>query len=588
MTPPHTALRAAVAALVSVVLLGGAAACDASGAEDDADTPATGGTLRVALSGWPNYLDPQRVAAALEANVSKLVTRTLTTFRMEAGEETSQLVADLATDTGRPNADSTVWEFTLKEGVRWEDGEPVTCQDLKYGVQRRYTRDEDRQTGFTVPFQLLRDNDEPYRGPWVGGDNGGEGLTSVECVDQRVVRYHLDKPVGDFNFAVSLAVFAPVRPGADDDRAAYNRAPLATGPYRVAEHRVDADAPGENRLVLERNPHWDRDTDPHRPAHPDRIQFERVDDAAVTTNNLVNDEGQDRSRIFLDTDIAPTFLQQVMTDPELSGRVAHGPQGAVRYLPINVDLVPELECRQALAYALNKRKFRSVLGGQLVGELATGIIPPNLAAHQDFDPYGTLEFPDGQPERAVEILTEAEANGIDCPEEVSFAFPDTAEIGRVATTVVESYQQVGIQVTPVPIPAGDYFTSEGILGTQGWELTWLGWVPDWPNGSAVIPALFDGRTSAPGTPGYVGRLNDERINELIDQAFAETDLERQYRLWGDIDRELMEMAVAIPVMYTNALRMHGSNVRGAFIHPQLAMPDISTIGLADPNQSEAS
>lgn len=586
MNPPRAKLRAALAALVSAVLLG-AAACDSDGDEDGEAAAASGGTLHVVLSGWPNHLDPQRVAAALEANVSKQVTRTLTTFRMAAGDDASQLVADLATDTGRPNADNTVWEFTLKEGVRWEDGEPVTCQDLKYGVQRRYTRDSDRQTGLTVPFQFLRDNDEPYQGPWVGGDNGGAGLESVECVDQRVIRYHLDKPVGDFNFAVSLAVFAPVRPGADDDRGAYNRAPLATGPYRVAEHQVDPDAPGDNRLVLERNPHWDRATDPHRPAYPDRIEFTQTDDAAVMTNNLVNDEGEDRSRIFLDTDIAPTFLQQVMTDPELSQRVAHGPQGAVRYLPINVELVPQLECRQALAYAFNKRKFRSVLGGQLIGELATGMIPPNLAAHQDFDPYGTLEFPDGQPERAAQILADAEADDIDCPDEISFVYPDTAEIRRVAATVVESYQRIGIQVTQVPLPAGDYFTADGILGEQGWELTWLGWVPDWPNGSAVIPALFDGRSGGPGTPAYVGRLNDERINERIDEAFAEADLERQYRLWGEIDRDLMEMAVAIPVLYTNALRMHGSNVRGAFIHPQLAMPDISTIGLADPTLSES-
>jgi peptide/nickel transport system substrate-binding protein len=587
VTPPRTKLRSALAVLASAVLLG-AAACDSSGSDEDDQAPASGGTLRVALTSWPNHLDPQRIAAALEANVSKLVTRTLTTFRMEVGDEASELVADLATDIGRPNADSTVWEFTLKEGVRWEDGEPVTCQDLKYGVQRRYTRDTDRQTGLTVPFQFLRDNDEPYQGPWLGGDNGGAGLESVECMDQRVIRYHLDKPVGDFNFAVSLAVFAPVRPGADDDREAYNRSPLATGPYRVVEHRADPDAPGDNRLVLERNPHWDRATDPNRPAYPDRIVFARTDDAAVMTNNLVNDEGRDRNRIFLDTDIAPTFLQQVMTDPELSQRVAHGPQGAVRYLPINVDLVPQLECRQALAYALNKRKFRSVLGGQLVGELATGMIPPNLAAHQDFDPHGTEEFPDGQPERAAEILADAEANGIDCPDEISFAYPDTAEIRRVATTVVESYQRIGIKVNQVALPPGDYFTAGGILGEQGWELTWLGWVPDWPNGSAVIPALFDGRASGPGTPAYVGRLNDERINEKIDDAFAVADLERQYRLWGAIDRELMEMAVAIPVLYTNALRMHGSNVRGALIHPQLAMPDISILGLVDPSQSGSS
>jgi peptide/nickel transport system substrate-binding protein len=102
----------------------------------------------------------------------------------------------------------------------------------------------------------------------------------------------------------------------------------------------------------------------------------------------------------------------------------------------------------------------------------------------------------------------------------------------------------------------------------------------------VIPDLFDGRVSRPGSPSYLSRFNDDRINELIDAAYAEADLERQYRLWGEIDRDVMELAVAIPLMYNNALRMHGSNVRGAFIHPQLGMPDLSAVGLADPTLSE--
>lgn len=576
--------RSVIAAVAAVTMVVAAAACD-SGDAGAGESPQRGGTLRVSLLSWVTHLDPQLVQTAWEVNVSHLVTRTLTGFRPEQGAAGSELVPDLATDTGRPSGDNTVWEFTLKQGVRWEDGEPITCQDLKYGVERRFSTLEDRQSGPTYPMDYLVDNDPPYQGPWVAGNNDGAGLESVECVDQRVIRYHLNQPRSDFNFAVSLPVFAPVRPGADDDRDAYNRRPLSSGPYRVAEYEFDSDAPRRNLLLLERNPHWDPATDPHRAAYPDRIEVTRTTDVAVTTQDLINDQGDDRSRILLDWDIAATFVQQVMTEPDLARRVADGPNGAVRYLAVNSQRIPDQRCRQALAYAMNKRKFRSVFGGSLLGDLATVMIPPNLPAHGDADPYGTREFPEGQRDRALEILAQAEADGAPCFEDpITFSFPDDAQITRLANVVIESFQRIGVQVTPVPIDTGSYF--DQVLGTRhgDFHLNWIGWVPDWPSGSAVIPPLFDGCDQCAGTYN-LSYLNDERVNDLIDAAFAESDENRANQLWAELDALIQELAVTIPLMYNNGLRMHGSNVRGAFMHPQYGMPDLSAIGLADPTLS---
>ncbi|MPZ29004.1 MAG: hypothetical protein GEV12_22050 [Micromonosporaceae bacterium] len=583
-----------VTAVLAATTLLATAACQTADAGGDRE-PQPGGTLRVSLQGWVNYLDPQLVQQALELNISHLVTRTLTGFRPEPGAAGSELVPDLATDTGRPSENNTVWEFTLRDGPRWEDGEPVTCQDLKYGVERRFSELPDRQSGAPYPLDYLQDNPpadgEPagdgrvYKGPWVGQNNNGEGLTSVECVDQQLIRFHLNQARSDFNYTMSLPVFGAVRPGTDDDRDAYNVQPLSNGPYLVSEHESDPDDPTQNLLVLERNPHWSAASDPHRAAYPDRIEVTQTTDIAVTTNDLVNDQGEDQSRILLDWDIAPTFLQQVMTDPELSQRVASGPTGAVRYLAVNTEKIPDQRCRQALAYAINKRKFRSMFGGSLLGELATSMVPPNLRAHQEFDHYGTGEFPDGQPDRAQQILDEAEADGVTCFEQpITFTYPDDAQIQRLANTVVESYQRIGIQVTTEPMPSASYFAQ--LLGERhgDFHLSWVGWIPDWPNGSAVIPPLFRGCDPCTGTTN-LSYLNDEQVNDMIDAAFAEEDLDRQYLLWGELDSRIQQLAATIPIMFNNGLRMHGSNVRGAFMHPQYAMPDLSAIGLADPARS---
>ena len=115
-------------------------------------------------------LDPQRVASATEANISRLTTRTLTTFKSEPGSAASEIVGDLATDTGRPSDNNKVWDFKLKDDLRWEDGSPITCADIKYGTERSFS------TLFNVSQVYAKTylaNTDGYAGPFVGGNNNG-------------------------------------------------------------------------------------------------------------------------------------------------------------------------------------------------------------------------------------------------------------------------------------------------------------------------------------------------------------------------------------------------------------------------------
>src|SRR5690606_40281002 len=83
------------------------------------------------------------------------------------------------------------------------------------------------------------------------------------------------------------------------------------------------------------------------------------------------------------------------------------------------------------------------------------------------------------------------------------------------------------------------------------------WIPAWANGSAIIPPIFDGDVIPeinPVTGKAAGNVNhalldDPEINEMIDVALAETDRERAYTLWGELDQRLPQEAVAIPTRY---------------------------------------
>lgn len=557
----------AVAALVVTLALAGAC-----GAEEktppsrDNDPPRRGGTLYVLMEQAAfEHLDPQRNYVLSAMNVGRLIYRTLTSYRAAPGPAGSELVADLATDLGRPRQDNRLWEFTLKTGVKWEDGKEVTCGDVKHGVERSFS--SLLAGGPSWPRALLAGGGT-YQGPYVGGNNGGRGLESVKCVDQRTIQFLLEHPVGDFNYVLAMPTWSPVRPDLDT-KAQYDLSPKATGPYRISK-AYDA---ATKEMVLERNPHWDRQTDRVRGAYPDRMVFRFGLSPAQVTADLIRGQGDYRYAVQLDSRVPPEFIQQVVNDPALSRRTVDGPNGVVRYLAVNTRTVPDTRCRQALHYALDKEKFRAVMGGALLGDYASTMLPPGMRAHADFDLYDTHTSPAGSPQKALALWEQAD----DCPKKLTLDHRDDPLTRRVAQTVVESFQRIGVKVTANPI-AGSYYSVLSNPANQH-DLVLAGWSPDWLNGSGTIPPLFHGRTTHTMTNWNFSLLDDRQINKSIEQAMGERNPQRQYQLWGDLDKRIAQLAATIPIMYDRQLQMIGTHVRGGFLHPHFGRVDISALGV---------
>ncbi len=563
----------AMASLTAVVVTS-VTACQSS-SSSGAPAPVKGGTLYVYMTTHPvANLDPQGISFAGDGNVSRLLNRTLTTTLANG-----QIVPDLATDTGRPNADNTVWDFTLKQGLKWQDGKPVTCDDVKYGIERRWLPQIDAYNGLNYPMTYLVDNKPPFKGP----TSKDASLNSIKCLDKNNVEFTLQQPAGDFGYTVSVSPFAPVEVGSDGGgRQQYNWHPAADGPYMVDEQNTSKPVPDANgvdylpKLTLIRNPFWNRSTDPVRKAYPDKIVFVAATDNAQLTNDLINSTGQYANAISLDQDVAPNFVQQVINDPVLSKRVVRGETTGVRYFAINTIKQPKLACRQALEYGFDKRAWRFVMGGATAGTLATGMIPPRLPAHEDFDLYETKTAPDGDVEKAAQMIT---ANH--CKTTIKVAMPDLPINHQLISTVIEAYQRIGVQVEPTFFGLASYLTSVN-QPTSKFDMSLIGWVPDWPNGSAVLPPLFSGATVGSPANLNLSMLKNADIDQGMAQALKEPNIDAQYHLWGDLDKQIMQQAAAIPILVQGALRMYGSNVRGVVLDQAYSQPDLSSIGLGTP------
>src|SRR5687767_14718167 len=89
----------------------------------------SGGTVKVISFTPLETMDPSEIYYTHTNAISTaLLNRSLTQFVYDEEANQAVLVPDLATDLGTPNEDFTEWTFTIRDGVKYEDGTPVTAE----------------------------------------------------------------------------------------------------------------------------------------------------------------------------------------------------------------------------------------------------------------------------------------------------------------------------------------------------------------------------------------------------------------------------------------------------------------------------
>ncbi|MFD7163351.1 ABC transporter substrate-binding protein [Streptomyces violascens] len=573
----HTSISSgnvARAAAIAVVLAVGAVAC---GPEDGgaksagsgaSGTPHKGGALSVLNNEAQTDFDPARLYTSGGGNVPSLVFRTLTTRNRENGAEGTKVVPDLATDTGRPNADATVWTYTLKDGLAYEDGSPITTADIKYGIERSFAA----ELSGGAPY--LRDwlvGGAQYQGPY---KDGGKGLASIETPDAKTIVFHLNKPEGEFPFLATQTQFAPV-PKGKDNGTKYEEHPVSSGPYKVVKNEND----GEH-LVLERNPHWSEATDAERKAYPDTIDVRSGLDQAVINQRLSASQGPDAAAVTTDTNLGPAELAKVGSDKQLAARVGTGHFGYTNYIAFNPNVKPfdNPKVRQAIAYAVDRTSAVNAVGGSSLAEPATTFLPNQKAfGYTPYDPFPAGAS--GNAAKAKELLKEAGyADGLTVTLTHSNA-KGGPKGPEVATALQDALKKAGITVKLQGLEGNDYNdTVASAKKEPGFFLR--GWGADWPSGGPFLAPIFDGRQIVrDGANFNTGFLNDASVNSEIDEINKLTDLTAAAPRWGALDKKIGEQAVVVPLFHPVYKRLVGKDVKNVVISDWTGVLDISQVAV---------
>ncbi|KOV92359.1 ABC transporter substrate-binding protein [Streptomyces sp. NRRL B-3648] len=571
MRHPSVIARRVAAASVSLVVAAGAAACgpedsDAKGSGGDS-TPHKGGTLTVLNSEPQTDFDPARLYTSGGGNVPSLVFRTLTTRNRENGAAGAKVVPDLATDTGRPNKDATVWTFTLKKGLKYEDGTPITSADVKYGVERSFAP----ELSGGAPY--LRDwlvGAADYQGPY----KDKKGLSAIETPDARTIVFHLNKPEGEFPYLATQTQFTPV-PKSKDTGTKYESHPVSSGPYKVVKNEND----GEH-VLLERNTHWSAATDAERKAYPDTIDVRSGLDSSVINQRLSASQGADAAAVTTDTNLGPAELAKVTGDKELAARVGTGHFGYTNYLAFNPRVKPfdKPEVRQAIAYAIDRSSVVNAAGGSALAEPATTFLPNQKSfGYTPYDPFPAGAS--GDPAKARELLKRAgHGNGltITLTHSNNKDFETSPEI---ATAVQDALKKAGITVKLQGLEDNDYRDKIHSVKTEP-GLFLAHWGADWPSGGPFLAPIFDGRQIVKDGANFnTGQLDDKSVNDEIDAINKLTDLDAAAQRWGALDKKIGDKALVVPLFHPVYKRLYGKDVKNIVISDWTGVLDISQVAV---------
>ena len=219
------------AALAAAALAFSLAACggDDDGSNDDTTNNdgtsaegAKGGTA-IYYNGVRNteHWDPQRMYIGRDLNNSgRLFYRSLVAFPASNDPvEGATPVADLATDTGTTEDEGKTWSFTVRDDVKWEDGQPITCEDFKYGASRNFATDViiGGPSNYLFTYLDIPTGDDglpAYKGPYTG--EGQELFDKAVTCEGQTITYHFEKPLPDFPLSMaSLRYMDPYRQDLD-------------------------------------------------------------------------------------------------------------------------------------------------------------------------------------------------------------------------------------------------------------------------------------------------------------------------------------------------------------------------------------
>jgi peptide/nickel transport system substrate-binding protein len=426
-----------------------------------------------------------------------------------------QKMGNSLAESWKESPDGLVYEFKLRRGLKFHNGDPLTTEDVKFSFER-------------------------YKG--AGAKQLQERVRQVEIVDPLVVRFHLKEPWPDFltfygTSATAAGIVVPKKYLTQVGDEGFRKHPIGVGPYKFVSQK-----PGIE-VVLEANPGYWR----HAP-HVKRLVMKSVPEGTTRATMLKTNEAD--IGVALDGEDAAS----VKRDPRL--QLIPSRHASIYWIEFPDQWDPkspwhDKRLRLAVNHALNR---------QAINEAAClGLCPPagvivprvmDFALQAPVTPY--------DPQKAKQLLAEAGyPNGLDAGD-----FVPIPPFFATSEAAVNFLNAAGIRVKMRPVERATFYGQWQQKKLKGLFMTAVG---NAGNAASRVEAFIYSK----GSHAYGGYPD---IDDLFLQQARERDIRKRSELLHKIQQLTVDRVMFAPIMDLRALMGVGARVADHTINSLALVP----------------
>lgn len=484
------------------------------------------GVLVIGSELAPENLDPALIADPYGTAIAYATCLKLVNYPDRAGRAGAMLVPEAASGLPRISRDGRTYTFTIREGLRFSDGSPLTAASYSYAFERLFEP--------AMQSVVLRSHAaDDIVGARAKAEGRARRIAGMKARGNTLT-IRLTRPAPDLLARLATPPACPLPVGFPVDPAGVQEAPLpGSGPYFVAEHD-----PGRE-IVLRRNPHY-RGSRPRRSLEIririgsqaqlfDAVEAGEIDAVAVgpfpdRLPDLIGRYGVNRTRLFLEPQPDAFYLAVNTRSPLFRGNPA---------------------LRRAIGFAVDRAEVVRQTGYPEAVEVTDQLLPSTMPGFVDANVFPV----DAPALGTARRLARGSLRG-----GRATLYVTTSPVGQgVGRVVQRDLARIGLRVD-VRSVARPVLLIRLALPTERWDLAFFSWLQDWADPGEFLIPLLHGQSIPSGTPWNdiflswnYSRFDDAAVNARLDAAARLTGA-RRHREFARIEADVLRRdAPVIPL-----------------------------------------
>ncbi|QBF33944.1 peptide ABC transporter substrate-binding protein [Thalassococcus sp. S3] len=477
-------------------------------------------------SGDPETLDQHKTSTVVEGHVLRDLYEGLVVYNSAA-----EVVPGVA-ESWEASEDGTIYTFTLREGAKWSNGDPVTADDFVFSLNR-IMRPETGAKYANILYAIKGAE---------AINKGEEAELGVRAIDDRTLEITLENSTPFFIELLTHQTALPVHPASVEEYGADFVRPgnmVSNGAYSLVSFTPN------DKLVMEKNEMF-HDAENVAIA---RIEYTPFEDRANCARRFQAGE------VHSCDDIAAEQLADLKS--RLGEKVQIHPYLGVYYYGMNStrEGISDVRVRQAMSMAIDREFIaEEIWAGAMLPAYA--LVPPGTANYVEEPPqleYAGMAMLDRE-DQAIALMEEA-GFGPDNPITIEISYNTSENHRATATAIADMWAPLGINVTYNVRDLSAHYAN--LRDQKDHDAARAGWIGDYSDPQNF---LFLNRADNPGF--NYGLYDNPEYDGLLDKAAETTDLTERAQILAEAEALFLRDVPQIPILFYSSLNLVSDRLQG--------------------------